>query len=243
MTVAQPAVRFWVVIPAAGRGTRMGESLPKQYLELAGKPVIEHAASVFLEHAGCAGLVVAIAEDDQIWPSLSLAKHPRVAVTVGGGQRSDSVRAGLAALEAHCDEQDWILVHDAARPCLSTQELSRLLADLSADAVGGLLAAHVVDTLKRADDQHRVAETVNRERLWRALTPQMFRFGLLRRALHAAASEAVTVTDESQAIERLGFKPRLVAGNADNIKITLPEDLVRAENILAQRARSQRDSA
>ena len=109
--------------------------------------------------------------------------------------------------------------------------------------MGGLLAAHVVDTLKRSDDQHRVAETVNRERLWRALTPQMFRFGLLRRALHAAASEAVTVTDESQAIERLGFKPRLVAGNEDNIKINLPEDLVRAENILAQRARSQRDSA
>ena len=148
----------------------------------------------------------------------------------------DSVLAGLNALEARAAARDWVLVHDAARPCLPGSDLDRLLAELSDDEVGGLLAAPVVDTLKRADDQQRVDQTVSRERLWRALTPQMFRFDLLRRALQNAVDNRVAVTDEAQAVEALGLHPKLIAGDADNVKITLPEDLPRAERIL--RARS-----
>lgn len=148
----------------------------------------------------------------------------------------DSVLAGLKALEARAGAGDWVLVHDAARPCLSRVDLDRLLNELSDDEVGGLLAAPVVDTLKRADEQQRIDRTVPREKLWRALTPQLFRFELLRRALQSAVDNRVAVTDEAQAVEALGLRPKLVAGDADNIKITLPEDLLRAERIL--RARS-----
>jgi 2-C-methyl-D-erythritol 4-phosphate cytidylyltransferase len=239
MTVAQPSFRFWVVIPAAGRGTRMGEGgVPKQYSRLADKTVIEHSAQVFLDHPQCAGIVVSLAKDDAIWSGLPLAAHPRVSTAMGGAQRTDSVRAGLDALQARCDARDWVLVHDAARPCLTSEELSHLLASLQEDEIGGLLAAPVVDTLKRADEAGRVDHTVDRARLWRALTPQMFRFGLLHRALAEAAAKGIVVTDEAQAVELIGLKPRLVAGNADNIKITLPEDLVRAESILARRSHS-----
>lgn len=148
----------------------------------------------------------------------------------------DSVLAGLRALETRAAASDWVLVHDAARPCLSNADLDRLLTELTNDDVGGLLAAPVVDTLKRADDDQRVAQTVSREKLWRALTPQMFRFELLRRALLSAVDNRVAVTDEAQAVEALGLRPKLIAGDADNVKITLPEDLPRAERIL--RARS-----
>ena len=148
----------------------------------------------------------------------------------------DSVLAGLHALETRASARDWVLVHDAARPCLSNTDLDRLLTELSNDDVGGLLAAPVVDTLKRADDQQRIDQTVSREKLWRALTPQMFRFELLRQALQSAVDNRVAVTDEAQAIEALGLRPKLVVGDADNVKITLPEDLPRAERIL--RARS-----
>ena len=148
----------------------------------------------------------------------------------------DSVLAGLNALETRAAAHDWVLVHDAARPCLSSEDLDRLLTELASDDVGGLLAAPVVDTLKRADDQQRVAQTVSREKLWRALTPQMFRFELLRRALTGAIHNGISVTDEAQAIEALGLRPKLIAGDADNIKITLPEDLPRAERILQARS-------
>ena len=148
----------------------------------------------------------------------------------------DSVLAGLQTLQAHASVHDWVLVHDAARPCLSGADLDRLVNELSNDEVGGLLAAPVVDTLKRADDQQRVDQTVSREKLWRALTPQMFRFELLRRALPSDVNNRFAVTDEAQAVEALGLRPKLIAGDADNIKVTLPEDLPRAERIL--RARS-----
>jgi 2-C-methyl-D-erythritol 4-phosphate cytidylyltransferase len=147
------------------------------------------------------------------------------------------VVAGLHALRGRAQDNDWVLVHDAARPCLSTAEVDTLVTSLHADEVGGLLAAPVVDTLKRADGDGRSLETVNREGLWRALTPQMFRYGILLRALTQAAERGVAVTDEAQAVELLGLRPRLVPGNADNIKITLPEDIMRAERIL--RARGQ----
>lgn len=227
---------FWVIVPAAGSARRMGAAVPKQYLSLAGRTVIEWSLAPFLEQERTSGIVVVLAESDRRWPQTDLAGHAKVVTTTGGAERMDSVLAGLKALEARAGAGDWVLVHDAARPCLSRVDLDRLLNELSDDEVGGLLAAPVVDTLKRADEQQRIDRTVPREKLWRALTPQLFRFELLRRALQSAVDNRVAVTDEAQAVEALGLRPKLVAGDADNIKITLPEDLLRAERIL--RARS-----
>jgi 2-C-methyl-D-erythritol 4-phosphate cytidylyltransferase len=228
-----PAIpQFWVVVPAAGGGRRMGMSVPKQYLSLCGRSVIERALEPFLARSECRGIVVAIADDDRYWRELVVAKEPRVRTVGGGAERIDSVRAGVQALPARPD--DWVLVHDAARPCLSGEDLVKLLETLREDDVGGLLAAPVVDTLKREDADGRVQATVDRTGLWHALTPQMFRYGILSRALQSAASG----TDESQAVEALGLKPRLVRGSAENIKITMAEDLARAERILKARSES-----
>jgi 2-C-methyl-D-erythritol 4-phosphate cytidylyltransferase len=175
---------------------------------------------------------VVLAENDRRWRKQSLAHDPRVVSATGGAERVDSVRAGLRALAADAAEDDWVLVHDAARPCLRATDLSRLIDELADDGVGGLLGAPVVDTLKRADAADRVQATVSRESLWRALTPQMFRFGVLDRALRAAGETAAAPTDEAQAVEALGLQPRLVRGDPDNIKITLPEDIERAERLL-----------
>jgi 2-C-methyl-D-erythritol 4-phosphate cytidylyltransferase len=226
----------WVIVPAAGSARRMGAAVPKQYLSLARRTVIEWSLAPFLQRDDVSGLVVVLADGDRRWPQTALAGHAKIMLTTGGAERMDSVLAGLKALETRASASDWVLAHDAARPCLSSGDLDRLIADLSTDEVGGLLAAPVVDTLKRADDQQRVDETVSREKLWRALTPQMFRFELLRRALLNAIDNGFSVTDEAQAVEALGLRPKLIAGDADNVKITLPEDLPRAERIL--RARS-----
>jgi len=231
-----PELKMWIVMPAAGSARRMGAAVPKQYLPLAGRTVIEWSLSPFLQREQIRGVVVAISEGDPRWSQTNLAGHAKIVTTIGGAERMDSVLAGLKALESRASANDWVLVHDAARPCLSSADLDRLLNELAGDEVGGLLAAPVVDTLKRADDQQRVAQTVSREKLWRALTPQMFRFELLRRALSSAIHNGVSVTDEAQAIEAFGLRPKLVVGDADNIKITLPEDLPQAERIL--RARS-----
>ena len=195
--------------------------------------MLEWSLAPFLSHADCAGVVVVLAADDERWEASPLARHAQVRAVHGGRERSDSVIAGVQALREECADHDWVLVHDAARPCLDCLDLQRLLDTLREDAVGGLLAAAVVDTLKRADDAQRVSATVAREQLWRALTPQMFRYGVLARALSAAAQRGVAITDESQAVEMLGLRPRLVAGSSDNIKITLPEDIERAERLLA----------
>lgn len=229
---------FWVVIPAAGTGSRMGGSeRPKQYLSIAGRTLIEWAVAPFLRHPACTGIVVALAADDAYWERTSLRGDARIVTTVGGGERADSVFAGLNRLKASAHAEDWVLVHDAARPCLGDEDLAMLVECLREDAVGGLLAAPVVDTLKRADAKGRVAATVPREQLWRALTPQMFRFHLLQRALCTARERGVTVTDEAQAVELLGLQPRLIPGSADNLKVTTRDDLARAESIL--RARGQ----
>lgn len=230
--------RFWTVVPAAGSGQRMGAgSVPKQYLPLAGATVIEHALRPFLEHPGCSRIIVAIAADDRRWPQLECSRHPKVTSVIGGRERTDSVLAGLEALRGP-ESRDWILVHDAARPCLSAGELAALLEALAGDDVGGLLAAPVVDTLKRVESD-RVTQTVDRAALWRALTPQMFRYDILLRALRSVGDSSAANTDEAQAVERLGLRPRVVHGSADNLKITIPEDLVRAEHIFAMRRSPQ----
>jgi 2-C-methyl-D-erythritol 4-phosphate cytidylyltransferase len=223
---------FWAIVPAAGRGERMGGTVPKQYLSLLGRTVIEWAVAPLLAHPGCRQLIVVLATDDAEFNGLPLSADARVQSVPGGRERADSVRAGLHALAADAQDSDWVLVHDAARPCLGASELETLLTDLHDDPVGGLLARPVVDTLKRVLDDH-VQATVPRAGLWRALTPQMFRFGVLRQAFERSAGQPMT--DEAQAVESLGLQPRLILGSEDNLKITFPEDLLRAERVLKAR--------
>jgi 2-C-methyl-D-erythritol 4-phosphate cytidylyltransferase len=223
----------WAIVPAAGSSRRMAVAgPPKQYLPLAGRSVIEWALAPFLALTDCQRVVVVLAEHDRHWSEQSIAHHPKILTATGGAERVDSVRAGLRALAAHATAEDWVLVHDAARPCLRAADLQRLIDELRDDEVGGLLGAPVVDTLKRADAGDRVQTTVSRASLWRALTPQMFRYGVLDRALSAAHDAGAAPTDEAQAVEALGLQPRLVRGDPDNIKITLPEDIERAARLL-----------
>ena len=210
----------------------MAGTLPKQYLPLAGRTVLEWSMAPFLARPEFHSIVVALAADDGRWSSLPLAQDKRILAVTGGAERADSVRAGLAAIAEHAHAHDWVLVHDAARPCLSASDLDQLLATLADDPVGGVLAAPVPDTLKRAGADGRVDVTVSRTQLWRALTPQMFRYGVLRQALEQSGGGA-RMTDESAAVEALGLKPLLVAGRSDNLKITVPDDSASAERQLA----------
>ena len=230
-------VSYWVLVPAAGIGKRMGSAIPKQYLPLVGQPVIAHTLTTLLAHPRIAGVTVVISAEDEWWPTVAaeLAVAKPLRVVTGGAERCHSVLNGLEALRQRAAPTDWVLVHDAARPCLTTEELDRLLAELADDPVGGLLAVPVRDTLKQADVAGRVAATVDRSRLWHALTPQMFRLGMLQEALSAALARGLLVTDEAAAIEAAGFAPRLIEGRADNLKITRPEDLALAEFYLARR--------
>lgn len=223
---------LWLVVPAAGQGRRMGADRPKQYLELDGRPVLAHTLArlhaAFPEARLCLCLDPDDARFDSAW--VPFAEWRRVA---GGAERVDSVANALAAIAAEAGDGDLVLVHDVARPCVTVADLHRLHAALADDPVGGLLAAPVADTMKRDDGAGRVASTEPRAGLWHALTPQGFRFGLLRRALAAALEAGVTITDEASAVEALGLLPRLVSGRRDNLKITHPEDLALAGQILA----------
>lgn len=217
---------FWALIPAAGVGSRMQADRPKQYLQLAGKSILEHTLACFLDHPQLRGVVVSLAVDDPYWPNLPCAHDARIERAAGGRERADSVLGGLLRLsELGAHEQDWVLVHDAARPNLSRSDLDRLLAELADDPVGGLLAVPARDTLKRAGADGRVLATVDRSSIWQAFTPQMFRLGLLHRALAEALVSDVPITDEASAIEWAGHAPRLIEGRADNLKVTRPEDL------------------
>lgn len=217
---------FWVVIPAAGIGSRMRADRPKQYLALAGRTILEHTLHCFLDHPRLRGLVLSLAADDPWWPTLSCAGDPRIQRAEGGTERADSVLAGLLQLiELGAQPDDWVLVHDAARPNLSRSDLDLLLQELADDPVGGLLAVPARDTLKRTGADGRVAETVDRSLIWQAYTPQMFRLAALHRALADALVADVAVTDEASALEWAGLAPKLVEGRADNLKITRPEDL------------------
>ncbi|MDH0893940.1 2-C-methyl-D-erythritol 4-phosphate cytidylyltransferase [Pseudomonas sp. GD03875] len=217
---------FWVVIPAAGIGSRMRADRPKQYLALAGRTILEHTLHCFLDHPRLRGLVLSLAADDPWWPALPCAGDPRIQRAEGGAERADSVLAGLLQLiELGAQPDDWVLVHDAARPNLSRSDLDLLLQELADDPVGGLLAVPARDTLKRAGADGRVAETVDRSLIWQAYTPQMFRLAALHRALADALVADVVVTDEASALEWAGLAPKLVEGRADNLKITRPEDL------------------
>ena len=226
------------LIPAAGASSRFGAPLPKQYQRLLGRPVLEHAVRALARLRAIRTIYVILAAGDEHYRTCEWRgiEAQVVGLYCGGPSRAASVFNGLIAVQDAVDDGDWVLVHDAARPCLSGQELERLLADVSEDEVGGLLAVPVTDTLKRADAQGRTSATVAREGLWRALTPQMFRYRLLVEALHAA--DRARITDEAAAIEALGLKPRLVLGLAANVKVTYPEDLVIARAILEARGQA-----
>lgn len=220
--------RYFAVVPAAGAGKRMNLSTPKQYLPLGDATVLEHSLAPFLACDRIEKVVVALADDDQSWGRLSIANHPKIITTVGGELRFQSVLNALAALKEIAAEDDWVLVHDAVRPCLQTDDLNALIDGVSEEPHGGLLAAPLVDTIKHVEND-RVIKTVDRSTLWRALTPQMFRYHVLCDFL----TQATDVTDESSAAERAGYQPKIIQGRADNIKVTYPSDLAAAEQFFA----------
>jgi len=223
------------LIPAAGAGSRVGAALPKQYLEIAGRPLLYHALRELARHPRIEQVFVVLAQGDDRFARYDWSEFgARVkALYCGGETRAASVFNGLLATRDLIAANDWVLVHDAARPCLGREELDRLLGEIETEDTGGLLAVPVADTLKRANRELRVAATEPRENLWLAQTPQMFRYRLLIEALRA--TDPADATDEARAVEGLGLKPRLVMGNTCNIKVTFPEDLTLAELILQDR--------
>ncbi len=226
---------IWVIVPAAGRGTRFGGALPKQYLEVAGQPLLAYALAALLAHPVVEGAMVAIAADDLDWPGWTEVAGKPVLTCTGGLTRAQSVLAALQALPEEVRADDFVLVHDAARPNLGQQDLQQLLERGRNDPVGAILAAPVRDTLKRAGDDGGIDGTEPRQRLWRALTPQLFRRLQLSRALEEAGRAGVEATDESMAMELQGLRPLLIEGNEDNFKVTTPADLARFQFILSQR--------
>jgi 2-C-methyl-D-erythritol 4-phosphate cytidylyltransferase len=231
-------MRYYLVIPAAGSGRRFSSPQPKQYAPLGSSTVIEQALAAFEADADCAGIVVALAAADAAWPAIAARRSRLIETAEGGEQRAHSVRNALRALAARVRDDDWIMVHDAARPCFAASDLALLKRELAAHPVGGLLAIPLADTLKRAlepaSQVTHVDATLDRQGLWRAVTPQVFRFGVLLRALEAALAAGRIPTDEAQAIEWCGQRPRLIAGRADNIKVTTADDLELAAAILAK---------
>lgn len=229
----------WVLIPAAGIGKRMGSDIPKQYLTLNNQTVLEHTLQCFVNHPEVAGIIVALNEDDPYWKSLDIDNILKPIYTVEGGkERSDSVLQTLDYLLSveRVAANNWVMVHDAARPCLTQEDLNALLKLREASGVGGILASPVRDTMKRSQQNISCIEkTVSRENLWHALTPQLFRAGELKHALETCIEKGIEVTDESSAMEALGANPRLVEGSSTNIKITQPADLEYASWILSEK--------
>ena len=226
--------QFWAVVPAAGVGERMQADKPKQYLLLNGQTVIEHTLQRLAAHPDIAGIIVAISPNDDWWPSISVSLDCLLHVVEGGAHRADSVLNGLMILSEYLDDDPWVLVHDAARPCLRVTDIDKMLTSLSEHDVGGILGVLVNDTVKRTNLNNEIMESVDRRNLWRAATPQMFRLRQLKQGLETAFSQQMTVTDEASAIELMGLSPMMVEGHSDNIKITVPEDLALASWFLQQ---------
>ena len=221
------------IVPAAGIGSRMGADCPKQYLTLAGKTILEHTLGCLLSHSAIARVIVALAPHDEWFEQLAVAADPRILRVEGGIERAYSVLNAL-----HVAEGKWVLVHDAARPCLTHEDLDALIASAMA-CDGAILGSRVRDTMKRTDGAGNIVATVEREQLWHALTPQMFPTGTLKRALEEGLALGALITDEASAMERAGFTVKMVEGRADNIKVTRPEDLSLAELFLQQQSARQ----
>jgi len=228
--------RFWAVVPAAGSGSRMSAALPKQYLSLLGAPIIAHTLGRLCTHPRIAGVAVVLSPGDPHWFQVRRPRGCALWTVHGGKERCHSVLNGLYRLADRAAADDWVLVHDAARPCVRRADLDLLIDTLRDHPVGGLLGIPVADTLKRANALGEVVETVPREGLWRAATPQMFRLGALSAALEAALAGGQLVTDDAAAMELAGQRPRMIEGHPDNIKITRPQDLALAALYLRQQA-------
>jgi len=233
------SLNYWAVVPAAGVGKRMGSDIPKQYLELHNKAVIEHSCQRLLDHEKITGIVVALGRDDEYWADIKLQTTKPVIRVDGGEERCHSVLNALNELLSCCDDDsvdvqahDWVLVHDAARPCLRSSDIDLLIEQLNTHAVGGILALPVRDTMKRQLADQSIDQTVDRDGLWHALTPQMFTLEMLQQAMTDAIESGFMITDESSAIEHMGLNPLLVEGHEDNIKITRKPDLKLAEMYL-----------
>ncbi len=222
-------LNFWAVIPAAGIGRRVGAEKPKQYLRILDQTILEHSLRPFCDHPLIKGIAVVVAGNDSHWPTLAISGHDKIIRATGGKERCHSVLNGLDRISDLADSNDWVLVHDAARPCVTVEDIDRLIHKVKDHPAGGILAVPVRDTMKRAGQCHEIDETVSRDNLWRALTPQMFRLGLLKRCIAAAVAENQVVTDESQAMEKNGYKPELVPAGSHNIKISQVEDMALAE--------------
>lgn len=222
---------FWLLIPAAGIGARVGADFPKQYCVLKGKTILEHSVDVFLGIPGLKGVVIALHSDDRHFAQLPLAKHHLVKTVVGGKERADSVFNAVNYLMDKDKDDTWVLVHDAARPCTQAADVVAMINTLSTTA-GGIMAVPVGDTIKSVNSDGQIVKTEDRRVLWQAQTPQMFRLGMLRAALQSALKSSAVVTDEASAMEMMGHMPRVFQGKRSNIKITLPEDLVIAESLL-----------
>lgn len=227
---------IWAIVPAAGVGLRMGSSTPhdhpKQYRTVQGRPVLSHSLRKLLAVPEIAQIVVALNPSDQRFAALPEAGHPRVRSVTGGEQRQHSVLNALSALD-DAGRDDWVLVHDAVRPCVRVADIRRLIGAVADEAAGGLLGAPVDNTVKQVDAQQRVLATADRNQLWNAFTPQLFRFGVLKEALERALESGLVITDEASAVEHAGYQPIMVAGNKSNIKITHEGDLALAEFILS----------
>ncbi len=228
----------WVIIPAAGVGKRMKSNTPKQYLEINHKTIIEHTLARFNQHQNVAGIIVALSSEDEYWNDLKIGHGSKPIYTVEGGEeRSDTVMNALEYLLVveKLHEDSWVMVHDAARPCVSDEDINALLALRESDCIGGILATPVRDTMKRSHpDSLQISKTEERDNLWHALTPQMFRLGELNQALQHCLNKFISISDESSAMEAIGKSPLIVEASSNNIKITHPEDLQLANLLLTQ---------
>ena len=224
----------WAVVPAAGSGRRMAAEVPKQYLRIAGVSLLEHTLRALLAAPTIRGVVVVLDPSDRRADSVASLSDARIVRAPGGAERADSVLSGLRVLRDLAADDDWVLVHDAARPCLPIADLMNLIASVTDTGVGALLAQRCSDTIKRVDQEGRVMATLDREDLWRAQTPQMFRLSELRQALEGALAKGLAITDEASAMELANFPVQIVEGPACNLKVTVPDDLRIAENYLNQ---------
>ncbi|MDQ2075405.1 2-C-methyl-D-erythritol 4-phosphate cytidylyltransferase [Marinimicrobium sp. ABcell2] len=226
--------RYWGIVPAAGIGSRMGADRPKQYLMIGTKTLLEHTLERLLQFPQLAGLVVALHPEDYYWEQLEVSNDPRISVVDGGEDRSRSVLNALNFLTLEASAGDWALVHDAARPCVTGLSIDNLRRHTAEHQVGGILGVPVGDTLKAVDSQLAIERTQDRKGLWQAQTPQLFRYQLLHQCLTRALAQGETITDEASALELAGYRPLVVEGRTDNIKVTRPEDLELAAMILKQ---------
>ena len=231
---------IWAVLPAAGIGRRMGSTIPKQYLTIDGAPLILHALRRLSAVSEIQKIIVVIHPRDNQWAKLqeSIAEEfeNRIITVMGGDERYQSVLNGLTAVTEFADKDDWVLVHDAVRPCVRTSDIENLISKISLHAIGGLLGSAVDNTLKKVGADQAVIKTVDRGSYWNALTPQMFRFAQLKASIEAVVASGEQVTDEAAAMEVAGFKPIMIAGSKDNIKITVESDLLLARQILKNQA-------